>query len=43
MMLENKCFECLKELRDITRMLDNKPKNIVHYENNVVKFKGIAN
>lgn len=38
-MLANKCLECLKELRDITDMLNNKPKNQIKYENNVIPLR----
>ena len=40
--LGNKCHKCLKELRDITNMLNNKPKNVIHYEDNVIPLR-IAN
>ena len=38
-MLANKCVECLKELRDITDMLNNKPKKEIHYVNNVIPLR----
>jgi hypothetical protein len=41
-MLANKCLECLKELRDITDMLNNKPKKVVHYENNVIPLRIVS-
>jgi hypothetical protein len=41
-MLATKCLECLKELRDITDMLNNKPKKEAKYENNVVLLRTVG-
>ena len=40
--LGNKCHKCLKELHDITNILNNKPRNVMHYEDNVIPLR-IAN
>ena len=38
-LLSTKCLECLKELRDLTDMLNNKPKNEIKYQNNVIPLR----